>query len=722
MSANGGSTTGAPATGWYCEIVAGGRVHRPSTMDDPAPERNPVARDYPTISIAVRKDEKWQHPAFEDAPMRVWKDGERQEIDVLEETEETESSTILRGRGGTQMDRRYQTEVRQQTTTSFVREAIETRTDYIANIDEPDVEREDDIHLHTAERDGDFNTWLNPDPTDPVTIDDGQVRLAQTCYPLDGFEDATIQSEDVRTTRQRDEYNEGVASLLEDEGDHLRFSFTTSTTIPSDAVGIKIRDEVLGGSSIEVKWDGQLISRITSTNSLGWREVGAFSGRAAVSDYQSAVGTAIEPGDTHELVIEATGQSQHVVDAIALYDRRYDFSWPNPGSGNNGGPLSGPELYPSGYICWFDAPTPPRTVVAGSISVVMSDVDAPDILGLSNTQGEDYGGEGDVSEYSVEFSEPGPSLLPVVTLGRYGSGRDEFPTDGYRTQRLEAYGVRASLANIPMVVNQSYDGSLMDVLSGVADDSNAIFEYRRVGDVESIEWTQPAQRTARQDPSIGSYSLTKSTAERVDKVVIYGGTRDMNAETVVVLDGEEGKTVDLKQSRIKQGSVEVESARTGATMQEGPDYQMRYQDGVLDIQDEGRMDAGTSYDVSYSYQTYGEYTRPGASDPVVSVRNSTGLTSNFAAQQAAKTAVQRLQTPVKRGTLTLTGDEVGYSVVEALSMADLPGQYLTGTDGIQIKEITASPGEVEMRLGNHRSLDDVVSNFERQIGAVEREI
>ena len=727
-SVNGGSSFGASGRGWFVEIDhPSGYVHTPAVMDEPAPERNPVANGLPSITIPVKRNEKWSHPDFEDVAMRVYFNGQRQPIDRLEEVEQTQAATILRGRGGLELKRRFEDEVTQERTTEFVERAITETTGYEANVDRPETTREDGVHVDSATRDGDFTTRLDPAPTDPLVVRHGRVRMAQTCYPQDGFAKGSLRSQDARETLENDAYNRGIGSLLEADGDYCRFSFQTEYDIPAKWVGVRLRDAVYASSQVEVRWDGALISRIAPENPLGWREIGAFSGTEGVPDYQAAVGTNIEAGETHELEFRCTGPSEHLIDVVALYDRRFSYSWPNPGTANNGGILAGPELYPEAYDLRFEGVSTPRAVVGGRITATDGN-ESVDIerLGLSNTQGDDYGivsGEDTTDgEYDVDFAAPGPSLAPLVTLARTGddADRDEIPTTGFESQRLDSYTLHADLEDISLVVNRTFDDSLESVLTDVASDANAIFEYRRTGDVESVEWTQPGARDANAAPTVADYSVTKSTAEKVEKAVIYGATRDVDGEVITITEGEAGKSVDLKFGRIQQGSLEITNFHTETAMDEGPDFTVDYQAGVVDTKEGGRMDENTEYRASYSYQTFGEYADPAAESPRETVREAPGLTSDFAARQTAKTVVQELQTPVERGRLTASGDE-GYSVVEALAAADLPGGAGSGVSGLQIREMTSRPGTVNLRVGSRRSIDEIISDIERDVSAVSRQ-
>jgi hypothetical protein len=324
--------------------------------------------------------------------------------------------------------------------------------------------------------------------------------------------------------------------------------------------------------------------------------------------------------------------------------------------------------------------------------------------------------------YDIDFDDPGPEIRPRVTLERSGDDpdRNTIPTQGFESQRLTQLSLSADLEDVPLVVNRSFDESLESVLTTLADDANAIWEFRREGDIESVEWTQPGQRTVERPVGVADYSVTKDVSERVEKAVVYGGSRDIRGESHT-LDERFGE-IALRHARVERNSVTVVRATSGTELTRGSDYTVRHDAGVIEPEPGGRMAAGDEFDVSYSFQTYGEHTRAGVEDPRETVVDAAELTTDFAAQQAAKAIVQELAEPMHRGTLTVAGDEAGFSVVEALAAADLPGKVGSGLGGVQVREVQREPGEARLRVGSRRSLTKIVDDLERGVSAVEREL
>jgi hypothetical protein len=708
--------------GWYIEVEhPSGYVHTPTVLTgQTSPQRNPVAKGLPTITIPVRQDERWSDESFNDAPMRVWKDGDRQPVDRLETVEQTEGVTILRGRGGLALQNRYQAEINQQRTAALAREAIAETTGYTPNVDAPETTREDGVALYTARRDGDFESRLARARSDPVIVEDGAVKLAQTAFPQDAVSDGVRpgSSTDGTDTTTGGAYNEGVAARLDAEDERLRFTFETGHGIPAKHVGIKIRDFTPSVSLVRVLWDGVELSRVGNTKGLSWHDV--------AQRFESVAGP-IRAGEEHELVFEVAEEySDYRLDVVALYDKRQSLrtSFPNPDGGENqSGALAGPELYPHLYPLPFEAFVPPRAVVGGHLDADgRGDGSGIGSLGMTNGEASSYKFTYDTDEpYEIGFDDPGPEIRPRVTLERYGDDpdRDTIPTTGFETQHLTRLSLSADLEDVPLTVNQSFDNSLESVLSTLADDANAVWEFRREGDVESVEWTQLGQRVPDRTPEISSYSTTKDNSKRVEKAVVYGGTRDITNEYHYVTDA--SAPIALKHDRLQQATVTVVGTTSGVEMDRSNDYTVDHAAGEIVPQAGGRINDGDGLDVSYSFQTYGKWALEGVVEPRETVVDATGLVSDFAATQAAKAIVDELSEPLHRGTLTVSGDEVGFSVVSAIAAADLPGTAGSGLGGLQIKEVEHEPGEARIRFGSRRTIESVVDDFESAIAAVSRE-
>jgi len=722
-SADGGSSIGPSASGWYVEIDhPSGYVHTPTVIDDPTPQRNPAANGLPSITIPVRHDERWSDESFEKAPLRVWKDGDRQPVDRIEEVEQTERATVISGRGGLALQQRVREEVREERSAALAERLIEEHTPYTANVDRPKTTREDDVFIgFSFIGSGRIPTQPDPASTDAVVVD-GNVRMAKAALPQDAYRDGVRidQARDSRPGVLNDGMNAGVGARLDEEGDRLRFTFETEYDLPVEHVGIKVRDRTPSISLVDVQWDGASVSRVGRPKSLGWHEVG--------QRFEAAVaGDVLKTGEEHELVFEVLeGYSNYHLDVVALYDKREEFTWPNPSaSENQGGILPGPQFFPKGQDVHFEDVSPPRAVVGASIEASGRD-DGSGIARvlLSNDGGRTYRGDigGTDPAFEIDWDDPSASFTPLVSLVRYGDdpNRGKIPTKGFKTQALTYYQLAADLEDAPLTVNRSFDDTLETVLADIADDMNAVWEFRREGTAESVEWTQPGQRTVSRSPAVGDYSTTKTTVEQVEKVVIYGKSRDVDDERHTY--DATFDSVALKHDHVEQGSVEVTAAASPTTYRRGDDYTIAYDDGKIVPQTGGRIADGDRLAISYTHQYYGEYTAAGAEDPTATVQSAPKLASGFACRQAARAVIDELGDPLHRFTLTVSGEERGFSVVQALAAADLPGDVGSGIGGLQIKEVEHEPGEARLRGGSHRTLEEVVDDIERSVAATSREV
>jgi hypothetical protein len=649
--------------------------------------------------------------------MSVWKDGVEQPIDEFEVVRQTEQSSVLKGRGGTELERRCQAEITQQRVSEFVREQIEQYTAYTPNVDEQTTTREDNVHLYAANRDGEFESRLDVDRSDPVVVENGAVELVRTCHPQDAY----YEGEPTGITRVTDDtFNSGVAAQFDGPGSTLRFEFEPAYDIPAKHVGVKIRAK--NPTNVRLSWNGRSFVERYHGGDFDqppeWEDV--------AMRYDVAIDEPIRVGETQVFEIKRLSSTggDFILDVVALYDKRFSYTWANPGATHDGSALSGPELYPAGFDVRFEQFSTGRAVVGGQIETGgQTGGGGFERVGISNTQREDYAIASDTTVHAADFDAPGPSLAPLVTLGRYGddAGRQELPTQGFQPQRLTSLSLAADLEDIPLVVNRSFDNPLEAVLSSVADTENAIWEFRREGGVDTVEWTYPGERVIERAPETSSYRTTKSTAKKVERAIVYGGTREITGE-YHYLDTADA-TIDLGHDRLAQGSVTVVGAASGTRLREGWDYVVDHDAGTITPQSDGRMDAGDGFDVAYTYQTYGEFALDGSEDaPDPAVKEAAGIKSDFAARQAAKAVVTELSQPAHRGTLTVSGDEQGFGVVAALAASDLPDNVPAGVDSLHIKEIEHDTGEARIRFGSRRSLDEIVGDIERSVSSVSREV
>ncbi|PSP80161.1 hypothetical protein BRC81_02935 [Halobacteriales archaeon QS_1_68_20] len=694
---------------WQVEIEhASGAVHRPSILD--GVQINPKVNERPEIRIPVPKADKWQDPGFEDAPVKVWHRGDRQPIDRLEdvETETADGSkrSVLVCRGGTALaDTRIEQQWRVRKAHEAARDVID-QLPYNANVDAPPATVEEDVQLASITSQSDHEERIEPGlSTLPATVTiDGDLDTQQSCF----FSEGEVPDSDFNTT-QTDVggLSAGFALLLQDTGAWAEWTFTPAYRIPEQYVGVAVRDSSDNFPALSWYLNGQEIDNLGggSTLTLSWTDVG--DGEYSSTDGWTGGDLAADQQHTIRVEIDSAGTDEHYrVDCLALYDQRYSYNFANETDTNDA--LAGPQLYPDALPVQYDEIATPASVTAGRAEAALDDTSNGQALRLSNDQGRSFESASNTQTIDVDFVDPdlGPSLTFEAVLSRHGTQTDT-PTQGVKGQTLSSVDLYADLDDTPLVIKRSVDGNAGEVLRSISETANAIWEFRRDGATQSIEWTTPGQRVSNETPALSRYDTKKTTAEIVEKATVRGAGRDAT-ETVT---SQSDAWVDLPDSPLVDGSEVVRDAATGQRYLAGRDYEIDYLDGRLQALGSGAIDDGQSIKVSYRWRVSGSYTADGVPDPRLRVVNLPQLTTARACRLAAKQLVDEAQDPAYEATIAIPTDESGWSVVDAINPPEVP----TGEQALHIRGVQNSPQETVLRLGNRRTVGEFVGQLrERQ--------
>ncbi|AFO57010.1 bZIP transcription factor [Natrinema sp. J7-2] len=161
-------------------------------VDDLEANPNPALNDHPRIELSVPRDESWQDDRWDEATLRVWRDGERLPIDTLERAEITPSEAVLFGLGGSDLDQYVEREVDFRTVHETAEMLLTEETSMPIEVDDPGGKVDLVTHDYAAGASGPdnplpFTGKLTTDATDPVHVaDDGTVQLSRTAYPTEG--------------------------------------------------------------------------------------------------------------------------------------------------------------------------------------------------------------------------------------------------------------------------------------------------------------------------------------------------------------------------------------------------------------------------------------------------------------------------------------------------------------------------------------------------------
>lgn len=713
-----------PASGWYVEIDAAGHTHTPAVKGEPT--RNPRLYGQPTLELPVADDDKWFHTAFEEAPMRVWKDGIRQPVDTLVTPTATENGVTLTGRGGDELLTRVQREVSVAPAHEVARDLIQNNTTYTANVDTYQPSTQTNESLYGADTTSELESrLLNAlNPSDPLeTTSTGELQPTQTCWTAEG-EDATGGSftQYFRTdySGSTDSNDNAPAAALESTSEYAYWDFTPSHDIPEEDLGLHIREETPGSETPEVVYKFgiagnslQEIDRLSysgsiSRLSLSWKDHQAnpFDGG------NGWTGGDLSAGTTYRLRVDIAQSANDpiAIDVVAPADNRYSYFFDNTvttsGSGNI---LDGPEWYPDAVERQFEDAETVYSVSGGRVEATIDDTSNQQALALSNDFGDTWSTTSNTGTFETDFADLGPSLRFRVTLSRYGS-QSQTPATGINPQSLDAFDLFGDLDDTPLLVRRQFDGALKDVLRTIAREVDAVWEFRRTGNAESIEWTYPGYRTAGETPSVVQFEASSTTEGTYQKAVIKGGAQQVREESFTA---NHGTAEPLNQANLQPGKEVVYDPTDGTEFVATEDYEIDVSAGNITTLADGSMMDGSEHAITYWWQPEQSFTAEGATDPKVLVRTIPPLTTTRGCGQAALRLVQTLQDPLQSGTATVPTDEAEWSVVEELTLDALP------VAGMQINEVRSRPEATELVLGSRESPQEALASIRTSIQQLE---
>ncbi|REA00185.1 hypothetical protein DEQ92_20240 [Haloferax sp. Atlit-6N] len=711
-SPSGLETSRVPSSGWYVEVDhPSGRTLTPQVVGSPV--WSPVVRGQPQVRIPVARNDKWLLDSFDDADIRVWKDGRKLPIDTLKRRSHSDSATQLIATGGEELTGRVQAEFDIEEIHTAAETLVETHTGYVANVDAPDTTTEQDVQVAGYAGATDLeNALLRAIPaTSPLKPTANGLSRHPVADPRDALYSRDLGQND---TIDGDAYNRGQAWYGTSPTHFDEFEISFGHDIPADRVGIKIRDELLGGSDVDIRWDGTTIDSVTGTSkSLGWTEVGMDSYYSSSGGYQQVIGQDLTAGQTYTLQINVQGSSQYVADLICVYDTKYPPSFPNPDAATNaGGTLSAPTPHPGTVNAVFDDVETVRAVVGGQVTVTMDDTSGDQAIALSNDFGTTWTSATNTSTLDTSFASAGGSLRVRVSIGSYGT-QSTFPTDNTTAQELTEVDLFADLEDTPLVINERFDDSLESILATLADRADAYWEVAIDDGQISIEWAQSGQRSSTLSASSKSFEVERQTADQWERIVVKGSPQRRSGERVVA---DSGNAVSLDHDNLLLGKEAVIDPDTGQQFVSGVDYELDASAGTLTATAEGALDDGVEFVVDYEYETKGSYGSGSATAQTTKTVDIPGLSTDRACGLAALVIFEQVNEPLQEGTLSISDVPAGWSVLEEIDPDVLPDAL----GPWQPKDVEASPGGANIRLGSRDSVGDVVGDIRSRVSAVSR--
>lgn len=713
-----------PAKGWFVEVdhPDTGRTITPDVLDlADAPTFIPGPNAQPELRLPVRKDTTWLTDAYNSDPeMRVWKDGKRLPIDVLRDVEQREGATILIGIGGVELEDRvvetYATERRHRA----AEQLITAETSYQADVDTPVIDTLTDQLQYELSTTADFSKRTTATDTDPIVIENGETRVAQTSWTKTASDLFALGTYTAISFSNQDGYVGGDQLLFDTVGQYAEFEIDLEYTQPVSEFGNgvlrpSIRGFTEGGAGVnratfEVQIDGTPFSEnlTVGDNEIEWNETsenpsveltpGTYTVRFEVTEFAQS-------GDTAK------------VDVFNVRDERFSYNLDNTLSSTQG-QLDGPELYPPVTEAGFTDAVSPFAVVGGSASIVIDDTSGGQFLQVSNDRGDtfvpDDGSENNTTNVDVDFADDGAAIRPRVGLARYGSRTDATPATGYQAQRLSELELRADIEQTLLLLDRDFDAALVDVFNEIAGEYEFVWSYNIAADgTPQISWTEPGQRVADQSPEL-SKRVREKRGTTYPSITIKGSPQPVTDERFSASTS----FVNLAEDNLLSGSDAVSDPDTGENFTRDVDYEIDRETGQIRIISAGAMDAGQEYSINYRHKIAGTFTDPNASaDATTGVENVPGATSERAAEQVAFAIVNEFNSPRYIAEVTIPDATTRFDPIAAIpaSAFGLP-DAAPPLEPRGESEITERG--LRVRYGTRPSVEAGLQQINRQLGRI----
>ena len=732
---------GVQASGWHVEIERpdGDGVVEPTVLADV--EASPRLNGKPEVTIPVPRADKWLDEEWERQPMRVWRDGERLPIERFDDARIVRGSSgdyvELIGRGGTDLNARYQDEVRDRSAHNVMRDVLDA-TGYAFTVDPAPASAGETFGTLSGR--ADWRNYADIDElVDPIAVnfDSLEPRRTAVMTPLPDIESAGVDIVNDTTV------NWTVSNAVEFDVGEQRSStwtFETDYRIPAESVGVWFRASYNYDGFLLIYLDGQKIGSIArqeadrADKSVEWKEISDLRSSRTVDEIDDLdAGThtlEVVTSDSDPTVATQFGpEGSFFLDMPVVVDEReWDPStFANTLDSNER--LDGPPGVYSPQTIDFTI-QPIQRATGATLAATVSDTTNNQAVGAGPIETDVQEATNAIS-IDRDFGSSTRDFIVRVTLGGADGDQADGPNDGveqyytnYRTvpQRLDELTVEYDALGSPSI-SESIDNPIEEVLTSKAQRANCIWEVQWDADVGGprVIVTQVGQRTSDADPDIANYEVIKNLSRELSGATVYGKSQPAEGEGFTAsLSG-----TSLANDRIQANServyapdgTEFESVEESGNETAG-DYEIEYQDGFISITDGGDMTAGQDYLIDYEWQPVGSTERDVSFDNH-RVETLNAIRSDTAAAGAASFIVDELDSPQWEAEVTIPQREAGFALVDAITPSQLPAP---SDERFEIRSIDEGAGEISLTLGARLSAGEVIRQIEQTLGRTAREV
>jgi fibronectin type 3 domain-containing protein len=695
----------APAQGWRVEIddTVKGATRTPAITD---PQLQPTINGHPRARFGTPRDDTWQQERFDDAPIRIWRDGIQQPLDVVEHRDVSTDSTTFEARGGTELDRRVVARSDSvEPVAEFVERLIADESGYTPMVDNIERQLREGVILQAADVLAELQAAFVNIPTDiPLKWDGDDLVPLQTAFVQEA-EDASGAATDI--IRSDFSGGGGVAHST----DTNRTEITINLGYETNNLKLYLRAEDTSGQD-------EFIA-LNLEDESGSFVAGGQSPGSPLNWYESSISGTYGPGKvTFTLTPDVDINSGSAeIDLVAIVDDRWSYTFP---SSLNGDYFDGPQPFPDNVRLELQQINTPLSIAEVTLSATTVNGAPLPELGVREDGTGSYVTEADTTSTTLTYN-----TLEAAVQGRIGLGRrtgltprNQTPRLGYEPQRLDSVDLRADLDETPVLINRTFDDKLINILQECMEVYDGAFEIRE-GDPTEVHVSRIDGRPVDIDPQLVDVSVDRSTEGAVDRAIVYAAAesiRRLPVETTV----DEWVTLPLGDGRIVEGSETVYDALTDdeEPLTRGNDYEIRKV--VVDGPPEIKLLTSISEPrVDCDYKPRGEHERANLPEnPKEIVEDAPELTSKQMADLAAFQAVEgSYSQAVIDATVTLPPDEIGFEVLDALNVAGLPGD-----EPYQVQDIDVDAKRIRVRLGAGQTAGEAVQEIRDKTGRVSERV
>jgi len=728
-------TTSAPVAtrGITVEIErSDGTIRRPTPLSDAS--IRPTLNDRPEVEIPLRPDLSWLDQSWEGADLRVWRDGERIPVDEVAQVQPQPGRTVVIGRGGSHLRRRYKRDVTDEGAHDLLRDAL-SETGYSYTVDPaPTAENEPIVTIDSQEQ---LTSAVDNPDTDPVSIDSGGVEPLRTAYmvPANEIQSAKLVS--------RTDQNWTVSEAIKlDPGENTSWTVDLEHPIPGEHVDFWMRcvaDEMAGVVTVTI--DGDVIESTGFGNQDGtdptpadktvdWLQffdIGSLQGEIdEMPDLDAGQHTITVSRDSS--LADGGGNFNEVgrfyIDVGGpLYDTRYHdpADWTNTLNSSN--LLDGPPgPYAAVDVDMLGEATMDR-VTGGRIEADLSSTGTEQALGVRGS-GPDLSFTTAQNSATVEadFNDDFGRLDVRATLsaddGDVGNNITVYRT---QPQRLASLTIKADLLKTATIQDRTIDNRVETILSQVCDEADLIWELQWKDGQQHVVVTRPGQRFSGVDPSLIDWRVSKDIDRQVTEVAVYGSSQPVEGETFVA----DINNVSLDYDRIQQDSERVYEEHSDGSVTvfergEDADYTMEYLLGNVRIAGpQSDMVDGQTYQIDYEEQALGEAFAVGTSEQYPVIEELPALHTDLQCERAAEYILRQADQPLWSATVTIPRDEIGFQLSEVIDPSQLPTP--ADGEGLRVESVTVNGGDLQLELGVGRSLSKIVNSVKRKVSETARQ-